>query len=122
VATTTKTRPLPQTPFGRRLRAELDRRELSVRAFARQLRPDRPEDARRNLARWLAAEGRPVNPGPVARREVADALGVDPSVFADDDEEEDPWSLMLRAVQQLRARDTPLTSLSTTAAESALSR
>lgn len=87
------------------MRAELDRRDLSVRAFARVLRPDRPEDARRNLARWLAADaGRAVTPGPSNRREVATALGLDEQHFADDDEE-DPWSLMLRAVQQLRARD-----------------
>lgn len=96
----------PHTPFGRRLRVELDKQGLSARGLARRMRPDRVEDARRNIARWLAADAERSNsPSASGRREVAVALGLDENHFDDDEEEADPWTLMLRAVLLLRERE-----------------
>lgn len=78
------------------------------------MRPDRPEDARRNLARWLSADAdKAVSPSSSNRRDVAEALGLDENHFDEDDEEADPWSLMLRAVQLLRQRDQAVPGVGT---------
>jgi transcriptional regulator with XRE-family HTH domain len=82
------TTPKPQTPFGRVLRGELDRHPSidSIRKLGRVMRPDSPETARRALSKWVSGEA---NPTRASRVHVAAALGVDPSIFQSDDDEED---------------------------------
>jgi transcriptional regulator with XRE-family HTH domain len=75
----------PRTIFGERLRGELTRQNISIRQLARQIDPKSPEVARRNLSRWIAG----TRPTKGSRVLVAHALGVDPSHFDEDDEEED---------------------------------
>src|SRR4051812_15275741 len=77
-----------RSAFGEKLRGELNRRDLSIRQFSRILDPTKSEQARRSLAKWIAAG--PPNPSKGSRRLVADALGLDPKFFDEDDEEDDP--------------------------------
>jgi hypothetical protein len=77
-----------RSAFGEKLRTELERRDLSVRQFSRMLDPSKPEQARRSLAKWIAVG--PPNPSKPSRRLVAEALGLEPRHFDEDDEEEDP--------------------------------
>lgn len=65
--------------FAERLRTELRQAGVSVRALSRRLRPDNPEDARRNLNRWLH-EG--ILPRSEQRVEVARALGLQEDALA----------------------------------------
>lgn len=76
----------PRTRFGHQLRQELDRQGLSLRAFARRLNPSNPEVARRSLAKWNAGT---VVPSLESRSAVAVALGLNPSHFGDDEDEEE---------------------------------
>lgn len=71
--------------FGEILRTELDAQGISIRALARRLTNDEAklENTRRSLMRYIQGE---VAPGPEARMAIADALGIDPSIFADDAE------------------------------------
>lgn len=77
-----------QTRFGRILRVELERHQSinSIRKLGRVIRPDAPETGRRALAKWISGEARPTRS---SRLLVATALGLDPAVFSEDDEEED---------------------------------
>lgn len=70
--------------FVRRVRAEMVAQQLSVRALARRMDPNNLDRARRNLHRWLD-EG--IAPSRSSRREVAEALGLEPSALDEDDEE-----------------------------------
>lgn len=77
--------------FGRKLRAELDRRNLGVRTLARTLAqranaPDRTESIRRQLRRYLYE---PVQPTAATRWEIEDALGLERDTLAADDEDEE---------------------------------
>jgi hypothetical protein len=88
----------PRSAFGEKLRdALLDRQAAdtppkSVKALARVLRPHDVEGMRRNLNRWSYPDrdGKAVIPSPENRAAVATALGLDPSYFDEDDEEDDP--------------------------------
>jgi transcriptional regulator with XRE-family HTH domain len=75
----------PRTAFGEKLRAELTRKNVSIRQLSRRLDPNSPEAARRNLTRWIAG----TRPTKTSRVAVAVALDVAPDYFDEDDEEED---------------------------------
>ena len=77
----------PRSPFGQRLRLELDDAGLSIRELSKRLNQGQPDHARRNLTRWLANGGNV--PTRSNRQAVAVALGLDPSTFDEDDDEED---------------------------------
>jgi len=90
---------LRRTVFGEKLRRELDRQDVSVRALARKLQPQQPEVARRNLARWIGGYNRPTT---AHRDAIADALGVSREQFAaDDEEEDDPLVALMNAVRRV---------------------
>lgn len=76
--------------FGEKLRAELDRKQLSIRKLARMMAPANPEPMRRNLARWIGGYNQPSR---IHRVMIADALGVPLETFEEDDEESDPVTL-----------------------------
>ena len=79
----------PRTEFGRRLREELDRQNLSVRALARRMQPDNPEPMRRNIARWLSPlPESAVNPSTASVRAAAGSLGVSVEELLPDEPEE----------------------------------
>jgi transcriptional regulator with XRE-family HTH domain len=89
----------PRTNFGQKLRAELDRQQISVRKLGRTLDPQRPEVARRNLARWIGGYNQPSRLNRIA---VAEALGVPAEAFLeDDDEEADPLVDLVRALRRV---------------------
>lgn len=70
--------------FGDILRRELDDQSVSIRELARRLtigEPDRLENVRRSLGRYISGE---VAPGTEARESIAEALGVDYEIFAED--------------------------------------
>lgn len=90
MATTSK----PRSTFGEKLRTELDSQGTSIRKLSRQINSKNPELARRNLSRWISGGTRPTQ---AKRRQVAEALGLDPSYFEEDDEE-DPLMRDLRRV------------------------
>lgn len=92
--------PLPQrTIFGTRLRQELDRQRVSIRTLAKRLDSERPEVARRNLARWIGGYN---SPSRLNRIAVAHALGIPPEAFLeDDDEEEDPLVALMSALRRV---------------------
>jgi transcriptional regulator with XRE-family HTH domain len=97
----------PRTRFGEKLRKELDARQMSVRALARVIDPNRPEAARRNLVRWIGGYN---DPSRISRIAVADALGLPHELFLEeDDEEADPlvalMSVLRRVVQQELAKE-----------------
>jgi transcriptional regulator with XRE-family HTH domain len=74
----------PRTLFGEILRQELDSQGVSIRELARRLTADEPEkieNTRRTLIRYMQGE---VQPGVQAREAIAEALSIDPQVFADD--------------------------------------
>lgn len=80
MATATKR---PRTLFGEILRRELESQEVSTRELARRLTagdPDRIENARRTLIRYIRGQ---VTPGEQAREAIAEALSIDASVFAE---------------------------------------
>lgn len=84
-----------RTNFGNKLRSELDRQGISIRELGRRIDPSRPEIARRNLSRWIAG----TRPTKSSRVLVAHALGVDPSHFdEDEDEEDDEMADLVRAL------------------------
>lgn len=91
----------PRSVFGEKLRAELKRQDLSVRALSKRLDPANSEQARRALAKWIAAK--PPSPSKESRRAVAAALGLDPSFFDEDDDEEeaDLARALLRVVRRV---------------------
>lgn len=91
-----------RTPFGRKLRDQLDRQSISVRELARRMQPDDPESARRNIARWLAPRASAVMPSRANVRAVAEALGVAPDELNgdDDDEESDPVATLMNALRR----------------------
>jgi transcriptional regulator with XRE-family HTH domain len=84
--------------FGDRLRAELERQDLSIRKLSRRINPAKPEASRRALAKWIAGD---VKPTQANRILVADALGVSHDFFDEDDEEE---SEVAEIVQVLMSR------------------
>lgn len=70
--------------FGTILRRQLDANGVSTRELARRLtaaEPDRIENMRRSLIRYIQGE---VAPGPGMRDAIADALGIHRTVFAED--------------------------------------
>lgn len=70
--------------FGDILRRELDGQNVSIRELARRLtlgEPDRLENVRRSLGRYISGE---VAPGTDAREAISDALGVEYEMFAED--------------------------------------
>jgi len=83
----------PHTAFGKRLRAEMDRQQVSVRELARRVNPRDPEGSRRTIARWLTPDSSAaVNPSRARVRAVASALGVEPSSLVDEEDSEMPLS------------------------------
>lgn len=90
---------MDRTPFGIRLRAELDRQHVSNRELARRLDPVDPERARRSIARWLAPRNRAVTPSRPNVVALATALGVRPEdLKPDEDDEEADLSIQLAQV------------------------
>lgn len=65
--------------FVERVRAEMRKQDLSIRALARKMDPENLNRARRNLHRWLD-EG--IVPGRASREELAVALGLPVDTFA----------------------------------------
>lgn len=82
----------PHTAFGKRLRAEMARQQVSVRELARRINPRDPEASRRTIARWLTPTDAAVNPSRASVRAVAAALGVDPSELVDEEDSDMPLS------------------------------
>ena len=72
--------------FGDQLRPILTEKNVSLRKLGRMIDPEHPEHGRRGLARWVGGHHKPTREN---RNRVADALGVDRSVFDDEDDEED---------------------------------
>lgn len=68
--------------FGRTLRAELDAQGCSIRELARRIAPseDKVENTRRLLQQYVAGEV--AMPREETRERIAEALAIDPSVFA----------------------------------------
>lgn len=94
-------RPQPHTQFGRRLREELTRRDVSVRELARRMQPGNPEPMRRNVARWLSPlPDSAVSPSGASVVAVAEALGCPADELADDEEDLDVYAPLARAVQE----------------------
>lgn len=77
----------PYTTFGRKLRSELVRQDVSVRELARRISPRDFENQRRTIARWLTPSPEATTPSPASRRASATALGLDPTYFEEDDDE-----------------------------------
>jgi transcriptional regulator with XRE-family HTH domain len=95
---------MDRTPFGARLRAELDRQGISNRELARRLDPADPEGARRSIARWLAPRDRAVTPSRPNVAAIAAALGVQPEELQpeeDDDEESDLAATLVHTLKAL---------------------
>lgn len=88
----------PRSTFGDQLRAELVRKDMSIRKLSRLMAPEKPEHARRALAKWISGK---TKPSLASRHLVADTLGVDRSVFddEDDDEEEDLYAALTVAMR-----------------------
>ena len=85
--------------FGEKLRRELDQRGMSIRKLARTMNPNTPEQARRNLARWIGGYNQPSRIQLVA---LCEALGVPLETFADDDDEEaDPVVALMAAIRRV---------------------
>lgn len=94
-----------RTSFGRRLRSELTKQDVSVRELARRLKPEDPESARRNIARWLAPRERAVTPGAATIARVAAELGVEPrELRGDDTDEDEARSMTLDDILRMRIR------------------
>lgn len=72
---------------------------MSIRALARVLDPQRPDVARRNLARWIGGYNQPSR---IHRVAVAEALGLPPEHFFDDDDEEaDPVVDLMKVIRRV---------------------
>lgn len=91
--------PKPRTPFGHRLRAELATAEVSIRELARRLDPEKPENARRTVTRWVTGGSKPTREN---RRAAAVALGLEPAAFDDEEDSElvDELHYALRRIVQ----------------------
>lgn len=83
-----ETTPKTRSTFGDQLRAQLERHPKinSARALSRVMSPSHPENARRMLQKWINGEARPTQ---ASRLAVADALGIDPAIFASEDDDEE---------------------------------
>lgn len=84
--------------FGERVRRELDSQGLSIRKLAKRMDPERPEAAKRNLARWIGGYNQPSR---ISRIAVASALGLSPEALLDDDEEADPVVDLIKAIRRV---------------------
>lgn len=73
----------PRSLFGEILRQELEIQGVSQRELARRLSDDasKIENTRRSLIRYISGE---VMPSPQMRDAIAEALAIDPTVFAED--------------------------------------
>lgn len=83
-----------RTPFGDKLRKELDRRGLGVRTLAREMatqaeQPNRVESIRRQLKTYLTTQN-PSRPETASRHAIEAALDLKPDALKDDDEEAQP--------------------------------
>jgi len=90
-----------RSQFGNQLRQQLDQHHSikSVRRLAYVMSPSRPDSARRMLHEWIAGTKKPTR---ASRQSVATALGIDPSIFANDDEDdEDAMVDLLGALQRI---------------------
>ena len=85
----TRTPNWPRSRFGEQLQRELERHPhiKSLKRLGRELNPAKPEIGRRVLTRWVSPDG--VKPTAASRALVAAALGIDPSAFADDEDDEE---------------------------------
>lgn len=89
--------------FALKLRQAIDQQNVSVRQLGRTLNPLSPETGRSNLMRWLRGAHRPSR---TSRRAVAVALGLPADYFDEDDEESDPVTDLMRALERyLHARE-----------------
>jgi transcriptional regulator with XRE-family HTH domain len=87
--------------FGDILRAELDAQDVSIRELARRLtagQDDRLESCRRTLMRYVSGD---VAPGMLARTAIANALGIDKSVFAEEREQQARREKLMLALEPL---------------------
>lgn len=87
-------RTVSPTWFSEKLLSVLDETGTTIRGLAKRLNPGRPENARRTLHRYLAGRV----PGQPRRREIADAIGIDPSRLEPDDDEEDDRVVRVRRI------------------------
>ena len=83
-----------RTPFGNKLRRELDTRNWGVRTLARAMadkanQPERTESIRRQLKTYLTTMN-PSRPEAASRHAIEDALGLKRDALKDDDEESQP--------------------------------
>jgi transcriptional regulator with XRE-family HTH domain len=98
----TKTRKR-RSSFGRILRVELDTQGVSIRELARRLSGDpsdvrKVENARRLLQQYVAGE---VSPGEEKRELIAQALSIDPAVFAENAEKQAERDRLMDALEPL---------------------
>jgi hypothetical protein len=92
-----------RSPFGNLFREALDEKDASLRGLARKLvglAPGEEDDGRgeakrRLLQKYVTGE---VSPGPSAREELAEALGIDPARFALDQEREEQRKQIMNAL------------------------
>lgn len=77
----------------------MDERGWGIRKLAREISPDNPEPARRQIHRHLSGANAPSR---VTRHRYCDALGVDRSSL-DDDEEDDQVPLDVLLMRRIRA-------------------
>jgi transcriptional regulator with XRE-family HTH domain len=91
-----------RSPFGDRLRAELDRQNLSVRGLARKMNPNDPETPRRALNRFLNGHTR--TPTPESLDALVAALGEDSRerLNGDDEDDEESDELATALIASLR--------------------
>lgn len=86
--------------FGRILRAELDEQNVSIRELARRVadNAEKIESNRRLLHQYLSGE---VSPRPEMRERIAEALEIDPAVFAEDAERQAERERLMDALEPL---------------------
>lgn len=86
--------------FGRILRAELDEQNVSIRELARRVAEEdgHVENVRRLLHLYLSGE---VSPREEMRERIADALSIDPTVFAEDAERQAERERLIEALEPL---------------------
>ena len=89
-----------QGSFGRILRTELAIKQVSIRELARRIADDesRVENVRRLLHQYLSGD---VSPREEMRERIADALAIDPAVFAEDAERQAERERLMNALEPL---------------------
>lgn len=87
--------------FGRILRSELEEKNVTVRELSRRIAAvegSKPDNVRRLLHQYLAGE---VSPRPAMRLRIANALAIDPGIFAEDTERQAEHERLMDALEPL---------------------